>query len=312
MGLILITGGAGFIGVNLVRALAAEKADIRVLDNLSAGRAQDLNGLPVDLIVGDICHAETVAKAMSGVNVVVHLAADTGVVESVANPEHNLAINVLGTINLLQAAVRNKVERFIFASTGGAILGEVTPPVHEDMVPGPISPYGASKMAGEGYCAAFWGSYGLKTVALRFSNVYGPFSYHKGSVIAKFFRQIMAGKELTIYGDGGQTRDFVYVQDICEAIAAGLTADLPYGKPIQLGTGIETSINRMIELMGQVVGEGQFPPVRYAPTRPGEVQRNYVSIARARKCLGFSPTTDLLAGLTETWKWFQQGAITPK
>jgi UDP-glucose 4-epimerase len=309
---ILITGGAGFIGVNLVRALAAGNAKIRVLDNLSAGRAEDLKGLPVDLMVGDICDAKTVAKAMSDIKVVVHLAADTGVVESVADPERNLAINVIGTINLLQAAVRNKVERFIFASTGGAILGEVTPPVHEDMVPCPISPYGASKMAGEGYCAAFWGSYGLKTVALRFSNVYGPFSYHKGSVIAKFFRQIMAGKEMTVYGDGSQTRDFVYVQDICRAIVAALKADLPYGKPIQLGTGRETSINRLVELMGQVVGEGQFPPVRYAPTRPGEVQRNYGSIDRARKCLGFSPTTDLLTGLTETWMWFQQGATTKK
>lgn len=302
----LITGGAGFIGVNLVRALTAKGERIRVLDDLSAGRAQDLEGLPVELIVGDIRDSKTVRAAMAEVKVVVHLAAQTGVVDSVAHPEENLMVNVLGTLNLLQAAVEAGVDRFIFASTGGAIMGEVELPVHEEMVPRPLSPYGASKLAGEGYCSAFWGSYGLETISLRFSNGYGSYSYHKGSVIAKFFRQIQAGDELTIYGDGEQTRDFVYVGDLCQGIIAAMESELPYGGAIQLGSASETSINELVKLMRQVVGDERFPPVRYAPPRAGEVRRNFVSIARATRLLNFSPKTDLLSGLRQTWEWFQR------
>jgi UDP-glucose 4-epimerase len=210
-GMILITGGAGFIGSNLVRLLAAAGYTLRILDNFSAGKASDLQDLPVTIQTGDIRHRQDVERAVAGVRHIVHLAAHTGVLDSIQDPETNMDINLRGTFQLLQAAVRQGVERFIFASTGGAIVGEVEPPVHEDMVPRPISPYGASKLAAEGYCAAFWGSYGLKTVSLRFTNVYGPYSYNKGSVIAKFFRRVLAGEELLIYGDGEQTRDFVMV-----------------------------------------------------------------------------------------------------
>lgn len=239
---ILITGGAGFIGVNLVLALMPTGAKLRVLDNLSAGQARDLRGLPVELQVGDICNPQDVDRAMREVNLVVHLAAHTGVRESLTDPETGMKINVGGTLQLLQSAVHYGIERFVFASTGGAIVGEALPPIHEEMPPRPLSPYGASKLAGEGYCSAFWGSYGLRTVVLRFSNIYGPFSYHKGSVVAKFFRQLRAGGRLTIYGDGGQTRDFLYVDDLCHAIATALHADLPFGEAIQLGSGRETSI----------------------------------------------------------------------
>ncbi|MBM4286578.1 MAG: SDR family NAD(P)-dependent oxidoreductase [Deltaproteobacteria bacterium] len=314
--MILITGGAGFIGANLVRSLTSSGCRLKVLDNLSAGRAEDLAGLPVEFLQGDIRHRTDVAAAMAGVEAVVHLAADTGVVDSVANPEFNLEVNVRGTFNLLQEAVACQVERFVFASTGGAIMGEVTPPVHEDMVPRPISPYGASKLAAEGYCSAFWGSYGLKTISLRFSNVYGPFSYHKGSVIAKLFRQVMVGEPITIFGDGEQTRDFVFVADLCEAIRAALEADLPFGQALQLGTGRETSINQLVAMMRQVVQEASFPPVKHVPPRAGEVSRNFVKIDKAKKFLGFDPKTGLLEGLQLTWQWFRQqplaaGAIDP-
>ncbi len=130
--------------------------------------------------------------------------------------------------------------------------------MHEEMVPHPVSPYGASKLAGEGYCSAFYGSYGLKTCSLRFSNIYGPFSYHKGSVIAKFFKNIQAGKDLTIFGDGQQTRDFLYVKDLCQAIMASLTAEVPYGEAIQLGTGQGTSVNEMMETYASGSGTGGF------------------------------------------------------
>jgi UDP-glucose 4-epimerase len=302
----LITGGAGFIGTNLVRLLVQNGFQVRVMDDLSAGRARDLAGLPVELLVGDIRDARLASQAMAEVGVVVHLAAHTGVVDSVADPEPNLSVNVAGTLTLLQAAVRQKVERFIFASTGGAIVGQVTPPVHEEMLPRPISPYGAGKLAGEGYCSAFWGSYGLKTIALRFSNIYGPFSYHKGSVVAKFFRRVQAGRELTIFGDGNQTRDFLYVGDLCEAVLAAFQADLPFGEAIQLGTGRETSVNQLVDLMRRLLGAEQFPPARYEPARPGEVARNFVAIAKAERYLGFSPQTGLPAGLKQTWEWFLQ------
>jgi UDP-glucose 4-epimerase len=301
----LITGGAGFIGSNLIRALSWRGIKIRVLDNLSSGRAQDLENLPVELVVGDIRDRQVVDRVMAGVQVVIALAAHTGVVQSVENPAEDMSINVEGTLNLLEAARRHRVDRFIFASTGGAIVGEADPPVHEEMPPRPLSPYGAGKLAGEGYCSAFWGSYGLKTVPLRFSNIYGPFSYHKGSVIAKLFRQIQARQELTIYGDGEQTRDFLFVEDLCQAIIAAMTAELPLGQPIQLGTGQETTVNALVHLMRRVVGEKQFPPVRHAPARPGEVQRSVMNISRAEKFLHFAPTTDLQTGLQKTWQWFQ-------
>jgi UDP-glucose 4-epimerase len=302
----LITGGAGLIGSNLIRALLRAGTEIRVLDNLSSGRAEDLSNLPLELVVGDIRDRQRVDQVMAGVEVVVALAAHTGVVQSVENPAEDMSVNVEGTLNLLEAAVRHRVERFIFASTGGAIVGEAVPPVHEEMPPRPVSPYGAGKLAGEGYCSAFWGSYGLKTVPLRFSNIYGPFSYHKGSVIAKFFRQVQAGQELTIYGDGEQTRDFLFVEDLCQAIIAAVTAKLPFGQPIQLGTGRETSIIALVKLLRQVVGEHRFPRVRPAAARPGEVQRNFMDISRARQLLNFAPTTDLPAGLAKTWQWFRE------
>lgn len=305
-----MTGGAGFIGSNLIRMLSSRTGlAIRVLDNLSSGRVQDLSDVPVDFVVGDIRDRDLVDRVMAGVNIVIALAAHTGVVQSVENPAEDMSINVAGTLNLMEAAVRHRVDRFIFASTGGAIVGEAVPPVHEDMPPRPLSPYGAGKLAGEGYCSAFWGSYGLKTVPLRFSNIYGPFSYHKGSVIAKFFRQVQARQDLTIFGDGEQTRDFLFVEDLCRGIFAATMAELPFGEPIQLGTGRETSINVLVQLMRQVVGESRFPQVRYAPPRPGEVQRNFVKIDRARKFLHFDPATDLATGLRKTWQWFQKEGL---
>uniref|UniRef100_A0A7V4G8K7 NAD-dependent epimerase/dehydratase family protein n=1 Tax=Desulfobacca acetoxidans TaxID=60893 RepID=A0A7V4G8K7_9BACT len=304
----LITGGAGFIGVNLIRTLAPWAREIRVLDNLSAGWREDLTELPVSLYVGDIRDREAVEACMAGVEVVVHLAAHTGVVPSVADPVFDQEVNIQGTLNLLMAAVRHGVERFLFASTGGAIVGGVTPPVHEGLPPRPLSPYGAAKLAGEGYCSAFWGSYGLKTVILRFSNIYGPWSRHKGSVIATFCRRILRGEPLTIYGDGTQTRDFLFVGDLCRALGAAVQAEVPFGEPIQLGSGRETSLRTLLHTLEEVVGKGCLPPVVFAPPRPGEVFRNYVSIAKAKRYLGFEAATPLRQGLKATWEWFQREA----
>ncbi len=176
----LVTGGCGFIGVNLTARLVAQGGRVRILDNLSLGKREDVDPLGVDLQVGDIRDFAAIKAACEGIDTVIHLAAHTRVVESVTNPELNFEINAIGTMNALRACRDAGVKKFIFASTGGAILGEREPPVHEGMVARPVSPYGASKLVGEGYCSAFFGSYGLNTVALRFSNVYGPYSHQQG------------------------------------------------------------------------------------------------------------------------------------
>jgi UDP-glucose 4-epimerase len=299
----LVTGGCGFIGTNLIARLAGPTTKIRVLDNLSTGKPGDIHPFGVELQVGDIRDSMAVENACKGVEVVVHLAAHTRVVDSLENPALNFEINAQGTFNLLEACRKAGVRKFIFASTGGAILGEQEPPVHEGMVPRPVSPYGAGKLAGEAYCSAFFGSYGLNTAALRFSNVYGPFSYHKGSVVAQFFRDIMQGKPLVIYGDGKQTRDFLYVGDLVEAILLADKTNTP-GEVFQIASGKETSLLALLEEMRKVLPNVQME-VRFEAARAGEIRRNYASIEKARRMLGFDPRTQLPDGLRKTWEWFQ-------
>lgn len=298
----LITGGCGFIGVNLANRLRRRGDAVRALDNLSMGRREDLESLGAQLVLGDIRDKEIVAQAVQGCEVVVHLAAHTRVVESVSNPRLNFEVNVRGTMNVLQASYAAGVRKFIFASTGGAILGEQKPPVHEGMVARPLSPYGASKLAGEGYCSAFAGSFGLNTVALRFSNVYGPYSYHKGSVIAQFFRNLLHQEPLTIYGDGSQTRDFVFVDDLVDAILLADQFHTP-GEVFQIASGRETSIAELVRLIKEIVPELSFN-IRHEPHRAGEISRNYANIDKASRMLAYKPRMQLQEGLCRTWQWF--------
>jgi len=298
----LVTGGCGFIGVNLVSRLAGRGARVRILDNLSLGKREDVAPLGIDLRVGDIRDMAALKDACQGIHVVVHLAAHTRVVESISHPELNFEINAIGTMNVLRACRDAGVKKVIFASTGGAILGEQVPPVHEGMVPRPVSPYGASKLVGEAYCSAFCGSFGLNTVALRFSNVYGPFSYHKGSVVAQFFRNLMQEEPLVIYGDGQQTRDFLYVDDLVDAVLLADKSETP-GEVFQIASGRETSLTDLLAAMKKVLPAVKFD-VRYEPARAGEILRNYASIEKARQLLGYNPQTALDEGLRDTWSWF--------
>ncbi len=303
MSRILLTGGCGFIGVNLLQPLMRRFGALRVLDNLSTGRKEDVEPLGVEFRLGDIRDEGAVSGAMEGVDVVVHLAAHTRVVDSIQDPRHDFETNARGTLNLLQAALQKGVGRFVMASTGGAILGEKQPPVHEEMVPRPLSPYGASKLTGEGYCSAFFGSYGLHTVSLRFSNVYGPFSYHKASVVAAFFKRLLQGESLLVYGDGNQTRDFLYVEDLVEGVLLALDK-APGGEVFQLASGQETSVNGLIERIRDSIPDVAFE-VEHRPPRRGEIRRNYCDISKARRLLGFDPKTTLKGGLRKTWDWFQ-------
>lgn len=305
MNKILLTGGCGFIGANLIREKLRGKYRVSILDNLSAGDRSFVEGFDnIEVIVGDIRDKKVVERASKGADFVIHLAAHTGVVASQKDPQLDLETNVLGTLNLLKAAVKNRVKKFIFASTGGAIVGEQKPPIHERMAPAPLSPYGASKLAAEGYLSAFNGSFGLNTVSLRFSNVYGPFSRHKGSVVASFFKRIQAGEPIEIFGDGSQTRDFLYVSDLCEAIMLAIKRGRG-GEVYQIASGKEESILSLLEKIKGVVKEKKVR-VAFRPARPGEVMRNFASIAKAKRELGFVPKTPLADGLRRTWEYFQR------
>ncbi|MDA9464508.1 NAD-dependent epimerase/dehydratase family protein [Bradyrhizobium sp. CCBAU 53415] len=301
---ILVTGGCGFVGVNLIDYLRRTTDwDIVVLDNQSLGKKDYLAPYRVTFIDGDIRDAESVSKAVSGVTSIVHLAADTRVIDSIENPAHNFDVNVRGTFCLLEAARRAGIKRLVFASTGGAIIGAAQPPVHEGMVPKPTAPYGASKLFGEGYLSAYSASYGMNATALRFSNVYGPRSYHKGSAVAQFFKNVLAGKEITVFGDGTQTRDYVHVDDICSAIALALTVEKS-GSVYQLGSGIATSVNELLDLIRVAIHPNPMPEIKYMPFRAGELVHTHSSIEKAVTELGYRPTRLLAEGIAETWKWF--------
>jgi len=257
----------------------------------------------VRFLAGDICDNDALAIALEGQEAVVHLAADTRVMDSIADPERNFEVNVVGSFRLLQACRAHGVERIVAASTGGAILGEAPAPVHEGMPAQPLAPYGASKLAMEGYLSAFAGAYGLKTCALRFSNVYGPRSFHKGSVVAHFFKRLLAGEELVVYGDGTQARDFLYVDDLVEGIRRALDAGAT--GIYQLGSGRPTTINELLVAIRDVTGYESLP-VRYASFRPGEIHTTWCDISKARWDFGFNPDTSLIEGLKRTWNWFKE------
>lgn len=299
---VLVTGGSGFIGTNLCDYLVGADHKVIVVDKAAVGRSRYLPQ-EVEFIAGDILDPEPLGDAFSRADVVVHLAADTRVIDSIENPRYNLEVNVLGTYNVLSLAREYGVSRVVNASTGGAILGDVAPPVHERMVPNPSSPYGASKLAAEGYCSAFAQSYGVSSISLRFSNVYGPFSCHKGSVVAKFFRQIKAGEGLTVYGDGSQKRDYVYTKDLVRGIGAAIESDAT--GPVQLASGTPTTLDELIVLIKEVTGADDLD-VAYEDFRAGEVRDTYCDISRAREALGYSPRVSLRDGLGETWAWFKE------
>lgn len=300
---LLITGGCGFIGANLIAQLRASgDYNIRVLDDESLGRREWIAEYDVDFVSGSICDQKTVFDCLDGIESVVHLAAHTRVIDSINHPRLDFDINVVGTMNVLEAMKNKGINSFINASTGGAIIGDTTPPVHEDMLPKPASPYGAAKLAVEGYCSAFSQSYGLAATSLRFSNVYGSRSFHKGSVVAHFFKSILNGKTLTVYGDGSQTRDYVYSQDLAVGIMKAIDAEKP--GVFQLGTGQPTTLNELINIMREVVGEDYKVDVDYLDFRAGEILHNYCQIDRAKREIGYSTPTSLKDGLALTWKWF--------
>jgi UDP-glucose 4-epimerase len=300
---LLVTGGCGFIGANLIRRLDAEHVRVRVLDNMSGGTAANLAGVEAEITRGDIRDRDAVARAVAGVDAVIHLAAYGSVVESVSDPTENFDVNVRGTLTVLKACATAHVEKFIFASTGGALIGEAAPPVDETSLPKPISPYGASKLSAEAYCHAFAHSYGLRTACLRFANVYGPRSDHKRGAVTAFIKALMSGEPMVIYGDGSASRDFLYVDDLCHGIVLALKGNQEPGAVLHLASGVETTVNQLAGSLAEIAGRPDHPVLHKQP-RTGEVSRNFARFERARWALGFSPRVSLREGLEQTWQWF--------
>jgi UDP-glucose 4-epimerase len=298
---ILVTGGCGFIGSNLVPLLLERGADVAVLDSFAiAGPERLPDG--VDVREGDVRDPAALAGAAAGADAVIHLAAAGNVSDSVSDPLANFEVNARGTLLTLHAAVEAGVRRFVFASTGGALIGDAPPPVDEGSVPRPISPYGASKLAGEGYCQAFRGSYGLETIALRFANVYGPGSDLKRGAVTTFIKRALSGEPLTIYGDGGATRDFIYVDDLCAGIIAGLDTTGADGV-VHLASERETSIEELARLV--LEASGSDSPVEHVERRRGEVERNFAIAQLAGEVLGWRAQVSLEDGLARTVDWFR-------
>ena len=301
-----MTGGCGFVGVNLVPRLLERGDDVRILDNFSLAGRDRAAGLDAEVLEGDVRDHEAVARAVEGMEAVIHLAAFGNVVDSVAEPRENFDVNARGTFVVLHEAARAGVRRFVFASTGGALIGDAPPPVDERSVPRPISPYGASKLCGEGYCHAFRGSYGLETVALRFANAYGPRSEHKKGAVTAFIRRALRGEPLVIFGDGSQTRDFLYVDDLCRGIAAALAAPAA-DSVIHLASERETTLSELARLIVEITGADV--PIERMPRRRGEVERNFAIAQRASELLGFRAAVSLEEGLDRTVGWFRDNGV---
>ena len=307
----LVTGGAGFIGSHVADLYLARGYDVTIVDNLASGSRSNIPE-SAEFRELDITSADAAALVRNGgFDVISHLAAQIDVRRSVAEPVYDATVNILGTINLLEA-VRGAAEpvRFIFSSTGGAIYGDfVTPPNREPMPKDPESPYGIAKLSAELYLAAYGRLYGIETVALRYANVYGPRQdpHGEAGVVAIFCGRILDGRPLTVFGAGTQTRDYVYVGDVARANLAAAERPLPPRGPLDargfnVGTGIETSVVELAAAL-QRAAESDVP-VEHAPARAGELQRSAVDIAKAAEYLGWRPEVKLEDGLRETFEWF--------
>ncbi len=313
---VLVTGGCGFISKSLTLALLQDGVKVRLFDNYSVGSKSDIEAflntrlssqqktdLPslLEFVEGDIRNADDLDKACKGISGIVHLAANTGVGPSVEQPVFDCEQNVLGTLNVLEAARHNGIKRFVFASSG-APAGEVEPPIHEEIVPKPVSPYGASKLAGEGYCSAYYRTFEIDTVALRFGNVYGPGSGHKSSVIAKFINRALDQLPLEIYGDGSQTRDFIYIDDLVAAIKQGLSVEGIGGEVFQVATSAETTVREVTEMIVKALeNKGvAVPDVVFSEPRLGDVMRNFSDTSKAKSKLNWEAQQSLYTGIEKT------------
>lgn len=307
----LVTGGGGFIGSNLVQALIERGQRVRVLDNFATGRRQNLTGLEnqIDLIEGDMRDPATAERAVAGVDFVLHQAALGSVPRSVQDPLTSNEVNVNGTLNLLWAAKKSRVKRFVIASSSSIYGNTPQLPKDENMLPNPISPYAVSKLAAERYTLSFNTVYGLPTVALRYFNVFGPKqdpASQYAAVIPRFITALMKGQSPVIYGDGEQSRDFTYIDNVVQANLLACSAPEAPGQVMNIACGDRYSLNTLLQLLAETMGK-EVRPI-YETERPGDVKHSLASIARAQKILGFSPAINFREGLKRTVAWFLQNS----
>ena len=309
----LVTGGAGFIGSHVADLYLANGYDVTILDNFASGRRENVPA-SARLVELDLTSADAAELIRDGrFDVISHLGAQIDVRKSVMNPMYDASINVVGTLNVVEAVrASGRATRFIFSSTGGALYGDfVTPPNIEDYPKDPESPYGIAKLSAELYLAYYARVHRIDTVALRYANVYGPRQdpHGEAGVVAIFCNRILTGQPLTVFGDGSQTRDYVFVKDVARANLAAATRDLPAAgrldaRGFNIGTGVETSVVALAEAL-QKSAESSVP-VHFAPARPGEQQRSAVSVDKAKESLGWKPEVDLHEGLEETFSFFAE------
>lgn len=303
----LVTGGAGFIGSNIVEELAKRGDGVRVLDNFITGSHENLAPFKgkIELIEGDIRDKNTLGKAMKSIDFVLHQAALRSVTRSVEDPFETHDVNATGTLNLLIAAKEAGVKRVIYASTCAAYGDAKTFPQKETDSTAPISPYGASKLAGEQYCGVFAKTLGLETVALRYFNVYGPRQNPESkysSVVPAFIFDIKKNKTPTVEWDGKQSRDFVFVKDVVQANLLAITAKNASGEIFNVGFGRDTAIYDILIEIENILGKDIAP--KFGPKREGDVRKVYSDISKAKRLLGFKPNFTLKEGLKLTVEWF--------
>jgi len=308
-GICLVTGGAGFIGSHLVEALSAGGARVRVLDDFSTGQASNLAAIRLapEVLTGDVADADAVNKAMAGVDVVFHLAALASVQRSLDAPADTHRVCATGTLQVLEAARKHRVRRLVYAASSSA-YGLPAGQIQTEQEPlFPLSPYAAAKLAGEMYAQSYAISFGLETVRLRFFNIFGPRqradSPYSG-VIALFTAALSAGRTPTIFGDGLQSRDFLYVTDVVQALIRASQAPGISGRVYNIGTGRNTTVLDLVNALNRQLGT-QIEPT-HAPARAGDVRHSCADITQARQDLGFAPQVDFEAGLAWTLEWYRQ------
>ncbi len=309
MSIYLITGGAGFIGSNIAARLVKDKKQVRIIDNFSTGKMENIAEFSndIEIINADIFNMDAVKEAVKGVDYVLHQAALPSVARSVADPIRANEVNITGTLNILVAARDAGVKRLVYASSSSAYGDTPTLPKREDMKTSPLSPYAITKLTGEEYCKVFYSLYRLETIALRYFNVFGPNqdpTSHYSAVIPKFITLMLTGNQPTIYGDGGQSRDFSYIDNVVNANLNATVASKGIGEAFNIACGERITLNELCKKINKILGTN-FSPI-YEDTRLGDVRHSLADISKAQSCLNYSPEINVDQGLEMTVEWYRQ------
>jgi UDP-N-acetylglucosamine/UDP-N-acetyl-alpha-D-glucosaminouronate 4-epimerase len=308
-GIALVTGGAGFVGSHIASALTASGARVRIIDDLSTGYRENIDeiGGDVDFVHASLADEESVRKAVEDVELVFHEAAIPSVPRSIENPRQTHVASVESTFSLLLAAREKKVRRVVYAASSSAYGNQPTLPKVETMLPEPLSPYAVAKLVGEHYCQVFTRVYGLETISLRYFNVFGPRqdpSSQYSGVISRFIRALLGNETPVIYGDGEQSRDFTYIDDVVEANLKAAETTKGIGQIINIANGERISLNQLLDVLKDLTGRSDVV-ADYQDPRAGDVRHSLADIERARALLGFEPGVDLRTGLARTIDWWK-------